>query len=148
VVDCADVEGRPPGARIVYRRIRRPLQAGERIGEGAGRLWAAAGRVPPTGLVLAGIVSVQVGAAIAKGLFDTLGPGGIVFLRIAFAALILLLLWRPKIGGYSPRSYLTATVFGLALAGMNFSIYLAFDRIPLGVAVTLEFVGPLAVAIV
>jgi len=104
--------------------------------------------VPPTGLVLAGVVSVQVGAAIAKGLFDTLGPGGIVFLRIAFAALLLLLLWRPRLSGYPRSSYLTAALFGLALAGMNFSIYLAFDRIPLGVAVTLEFVGPLSVAVV
>lgn len=124
------------------------MQAGERIGGGAGRLRAAAGRVPPTGLVLAGVVSVQVGAAIAKGLFDTLGPGGIVFLRIAFAALLLLLIWRPNLRGYAPQSYLTAALFGLALAGMNYSIYLAFERIPLGVAVTLEFVGPLTVAVV
>src|SRR5215212_8011825 len=71
---------------------------------------------PPTALVLFSIVSVQLGAAVAKSLFDSLGPGGTVFL-------------------------------GLALAGMNFSIYLAFVRIPLGVAVTLEFVGPLGVAV-
>jgi len=93
------------------------------------------------------IVSVQLGAAIAKGLFDSLGPGGTVFLRISFAALVLLLLVRPKLGGYDRAGYLVATLFGLTLAGMNLSLYMAIDRIPLGVAVTLEFIGPLGVAV-
>src|SRR5215207_8577592 len=102
---------------------------------------------PPTALVLFSIVSVQLGAAVAKSLFDSLGPGCTVFLRIAFAALVLFLLVRPKLGGHDWVGYLVAGLFGLALAGMNFSIYLAFDRIPLGVAVTLEFIGPLGVAV-
>src|SRR5215211_1443554 len=89
---------------------------------------------PPTALVLFPIVSVQLGAAVAKSLFDSLGPGGTVFLRIAFAALVLFLLVRPKLGGHDRAGYLVAGLFGLVLAGMNFSIYLAFDRIPLGVA--------------
>ncbi len=93
------------------------------------------------------IISVQLGAAVAKSLFDSLGPGGTVFLRIAFAALVLFLLVRPTLGGHDRAGYLVAGLFGLALAGMNFSIYLAFDRIPMGVAVTLEFVGPLGVAV-
>src|SRR5215203_4201429 len=101
---------------------------------------------PPTALVIFPIISVQLGAAVAKSLFDSLGPGGTVFLRIAFAALVLFLLVRPKLGGHDRAGYLLAGLFGLTLAGMNFSIYLAFDRIPLGVAVTLEFVGPLGVA--
>jgi inner membrane transporter RhtA len=103
--------------------------------------------VPPTALVMLSIVSVQLGAAIAKTLFDSLGPGGTVFMRIAFAALVLLVLVRPKLGGHDRNAYLVAGLFGLALALMNFSIYLAIDRIPLGVAVTLEFVGPLGVAV-
>jgi inner membrane transporter RhtA len=103
--------------------------------------------VPPTALVLCSIISVQLGAAVAKSLFDSLGPGGTVFLRIAFAALVLFLLVRPKLGGHDRAGYLVAGLFGLTLAGMNFLIYLAFDRIPLGVAVTLEFVGPLGVAV-
>jgi inner membrane transporter RhtA len=103
--------------------------------------------VPPTALVMLSIVSAQIGAAIAKTLFDSLGPGGTVFLRIAFASLVLLVLVRPKLGGYDRNAYLVVGLFGLALAGMNFSIYLAIDRIPLGVAVTLEFVGPLGVAV-
>jgi inner membrane transporter RhtA len=93
------------------------------------------------------IVSVQIGAAIAKSLFDSLGPGGTVFVRIAFATLVLLVLVRPKLGGHERNAYLVAGLFGLALALMNLSIYLAIDRIPLGVAVTLEFVGPLGVAV-
>ena len=93
------------------------------------------------------IVSVQIGASIAKSLFDSLGPGGTVFLRITFAALVLLLLVRPNLRGHDRSGYLVATVFGLALAGMNLSLYLAIDRIPLGVAVTLEFIGPLGVAV-
>lgn len=103
--------------------------------------------LPPTALVLLSVGSVQFGAAIAKGLFDSLGPGGTVLLRISLAALVLLLLWRPKLGGYGPREYGLAVAFGLVLAGMNLSLYLAIDRIPLGVAVTLEFVGPLGVAV-
>jgi inner membrane transporter RhtA len=103
--------------------------------------------VPPTALVMLSIVSVQLGATIAKTLFDSLGPGGTVFLRIAFASLVLLVLVRPKLGGHDRNAYVVAGLFGLALAGMNFSIYLAMDRIPLGVAVTLEFVGPLGVAV-
>jgi inner membrane transporter RhtA len=114
----------------------------------ASRLSDRSRGVPPTALVLFGIVSAQLGAAVAKSLFDSLGPGGTVFLRIAFAALVLLVLVRPKLGGHDRAGYLVAGLFGLALAGMNFSIYLAFDRIPLGVAVTLEFVGPLGVAVV
>jgi inner membrane transporter RhtA len=102
---------------------------------------------PPTALVLLSIISVQLGAAIAKSLFDSLGPGGTVFLRIAFAALVLSVLVRPKLGGHDRAGYLVAGLFGLVLAGMNFSFYLAIDRIPLGVAVTLEFVGPLGVAV-
>jgi inner membrane transporter RhtA len=113
----------------------------------AARLSGRSRGVPPTALVMLSIFSVQLGAAIAKTLFDSLGPGGTVFLRIAFASLVLLVLVRPKLGGHDRNAYVVAGLFGLALAGMNFSIYLAIDRIPLGVAVTLEFVGPLGVAV-
>jgi inner membrane transporter RhtA len=115
--------------------------------QSSGQLRGLAEAVPPTGLVLLSIFSVQVGAAIAKGLFDQLGPAGTVFLRVGFAALVLLLLWRPPLGGHARGGYLVAVLFGLALAAMNFSLYQALDRIPLGVAVALEFVGPLGVAV-
>lgn len=104
-------------------------------------------RVPPTALVLLSIFSVQLGAAIAKGLFDSLGPTGTVFVRIGFAALALLVVWRPRLLGHGRRAYLVAALFGFVLAAMNLSIYLSFQRIPLGVAVTLEFLGPLSVAV-
>jgi inner membrane transporter RhtA len=68
-------------------------------------------------------------------------------MRVAFAAVILFAVWRPVIRGYSARQYALATVFGLALAAMNLAFYSALARIPLGVAVTLEFSGPLAVAV-
>lgn len=94
-------------------------------------------------LVSGAIVSVQLGAAIATELFDELGPVGTVMLRLAFAALVLAALWRPSLRSLGARDVL---LFGIALAGMNTSFYLALDRIPLGIAVTLEFVGPLGVA--
>lgn len=97
--------------------------------------------------MLGGIVSVQVGAAYATTLFTEVGPGGAVLLRIGFAALLLLAIWRPALGGASGLSR-DVVAFGLVLAGMNLSFYAALDRIPLGIAVTLEFVGPLTVAIV
>lgn len=110
-------------------------------------LTRAAGSVPPTGLVLLGIGTVQLGAAIAKSLFHDLGPTGTVFLRVGFAALVLLLLWRPRLRGYTPANYFVTILFGLVLGGMNLSFYSALERIPLGITVTLEFVGPLGVAV-
>ena len=114
---------------------------------GLGRVRGAAATVPPTGLVLFGIGTVQFGAAIAKGLFDELDPSGTVLLRVGFAALVLLLLWRPPLRGHTSGGYLVAGLFGLVLAAMNFTLYQALDRIPLGITVTLEFVGPLGVAV-
>jgi inner membrane transporter RhtA len=100
-----------------------------------------------TALVLGGIVSVQVGAAFATTLFDELGPGGTVFLRIAFAAVLLLVIWRPPLRLGAGVARRDVVLLGLVLAGMNLSFYVALDRIPLGIAVTLEFIGPLGVAI-
>jgi inner membrane transporter RhtA len=122
-------------------------KGGPSTARGFGRLQDAAVAFPPTGLVLLSIGSVQLGAAIAKGLFDELGPTGTVLLRLGFAALVLLALWRPSVRGFARGDYLVAVLFGLVLGAMNLSLYLALDRIPLGVAVTLEFVGPLGVAV-
>jgi len=90
---------------------------------------------------------VQFGATIAKSIFDEVGSGGAVFLRVATAALVLAALWRPRVSGLSRQQLWLVLLFGLSLAGMNYSIYAAIDRIPLGVAVTFEFVGPLGVAV-
>jgi len=105
-------------------------------------------RVPPTLLVLGAVSSVQVGAALAKTLFDELGAGGTVFLRVLFAALVLGLVWPPRLRGHGSRDLGLAVVYGMALAGMNLAFYSSIDRIPLGIAVTFEFVGPLSVAVV
>ena len=99
-------------------------------------------------LVLGAISSVQFGAALAKTLFDEIGAGGTVFVRVLFAALVLALIWRPRVAGLGRREGLLAVLFGLTLAGMNLAFYSALDRIPLGITVTLEFVGPLGVAVV
>jgi inner membrane transporter RhtA len=106
-----------------------------------------ADRIPPTVLVLGGVGSVQFGAAFAKTLFDEVGPAGTVFLRVVFAALILVIVWRPAIRGRSGADWRLIVAFGFALVAMNLSYYEALNRIPLGIAVTFEFVGPLGVAI-
>jgi inner membrane transporter RhtA len=90
---------------------------------------------------------VQFGSALAATLFDRLGPGGAVLLRLLSASIVLVALWRPRLRRRTRRELLLAGVFGVVLAGMNLSFYQALDRIPLGIAVTIEFVGPLAVAI-
>jgi inner membrane transporter RhtA len=105
------------------------------------------GGVPPTVLVLIGIGSVQFGSAIARSLFDEVGPGGTVMMRIVFAAVVLAVLWRPSPRGHDRTDLLLIGAFGLTLAAMNFSFYESIDRIPLGAAVTCEFVGPLGVAV-
>ena len=102
--------------------------------------------VSPVWLVLGGILSVQVGAAIAKGLFDIVDPTSMVWLRLASSAVVLSALARPTLRGRTKQDWQVAVVFGLTLAGMNWAIYQSFARIPLGLAVTIEFVGPLALA--
>ncbi len=104
-------------------------------------------RAPSSALVLGAIASVQFGSAVATTLFAQIGPGGAVWLRLLFGTVILLALWRPRIRGRTRRELLLAALFGLVLASMNFSFYSALHRIPLGIAVTLEFVGPLTVAL-
>jgi inner membrane transporter RhtA len=104
-------------------------------------------RVPPTVLVMAAVSSVQFGSALAKTLFDEVGPGGTVFLRLLLAALVLTLIWRPTVKDHGRRDLWLVFWFGLTLAGMNLAFYASLDRIPLGVAVTFEFVGPLGVAV-
>ena len=105
-------------------------------------------RIPAVWLVIAGIVSVQVGAAIAKGLFDLVPPTAMVWLRLITSALILLLVARPRLTGHSGRDWLIVLGFGVSLLVMNWAIYQSFARIPLGIAVTIEFLGPLTVAVI
>ena len=102
------------------------------------------GRATAVGLVVIAAVSPQIGAAFAVTLFDELGPAGTAFLRLAFAAAILLAIWRPRLTG----DLRLAAAFGVSLGLMNWSFYEAIARIPLGIAVTIEFAGPLLVAVI
>lgn len=105
-------------------------------------------RIPPVWLVVWGIISVQVGAAIAKDLFHLVPPTALVWLRLFTSAVILLIMARPRLPGHSRRDWLIVLGFGVSLMTMNWAIYQSFARIPLGVAVTIEFVGPLTLAVV
>lgn len=104
------------------------------------------GSVPPPALVLAGIVSVQVGAALARQLFAVTGPAGAVSLRLVFAGAVLLVAWRPSLR-IERRALPVVLGYAAVLALMNLSFYEAIARIPLGIAVTIEFLGPLTVAL-
>ena len=110
----------------------------------AGRTFAA---IPPPALILLGIVSVQVGSALAKHLFSTVGSLGTVALRLFFAAAVLMLWWRPSLR-MTRRTWTVVLGYGGILGLMNLCFFLALARIPLGIAVTIEFLGPLAVALV
>ncbi len=92
-------------------------------------------------------MSVQLGAGIAKDLFDEADPTTIVWVRLAVSALVLAVVARPAVRGRSREDWLVVLAFGATLGLMNWAIYQAFARIPLGIAVTIEFVGPLTLAV-
>jgi len=119
----------------------------EAVAPERGRGIAALEPVPPVLLVIAGATSIQFGAALGATLFDEIGPGGASLLRLSFAAVVLVALWRPRPRAYDRRALRLVGAFGLALGLMNLSFYEALDRIPLGVAVTIEFIGPVGVAV-
>ncbi|MBE9179534.1 EamA family transporter [Oculatella sp. LEGE 06141] len=102
--------------------------------------------IPPTSLLFLAIGSTQLGSAIAKRLFEVMNPAGVALLRVGFAAIVLLLLWKPQKQDWQSH-WRSLVLFGLALSLMNLTFYLAVERIPLGIGVTIEFIGPLGVAI-
>ncbi|WP_328481243.1 EamA family transporter [Streptomyces sp. NBC_00377] len=106
------------------------------------------GALGPVGLVLAGGISVQFGGALAVTLMPRAGALGVVALRLLVAAVVLLVVCRPRLRGHSRTDWGTVVVFGVTLAAMNGLFYQALDRIPLGAAVTLEVLGPLALSVV
>ena len=107
----------------------------------SGALWA-------TGLVVAGELCMDAGAAIAVLVFPSVGPLGMVMLRLVFSALILLVLTRPRLRGHGRDDWLSVLGYGAVLATMNGLFYLALERLPLGVTVTIEVLGPLVLSIV
>ncbi|MEU3030093.1 EamA family transporter [Streptomyces incarnatus] len=106
------------------------------------------GSLGPVGLVLAGGVSVQFGGALAVALMPRAGALGVVTLRLVVSAVILLLFCRPRLRGHSRADWGTVIAFGIAVGSMNSLFYEAVARIPLGPAVTLEVLGPLALSVV
>ena len=104
--------------------------------------------IPPIPAVLFAIISVQSGAAIAKTLFPELGAAATASLRIGISALILLAVYRPNLSKINASQWKVVIPYGLSLGAMNLIFYFAIERIPIGLAVTLEFIGPLVVAVV
>ena len=103
--------------------------------------------IPPIPAVLLSIISVQCGAAIAKGLFPEIGAAATASLRIGLSAIILLVAFRPNLSKLNAKQWKYVTLYGLSLGAMNMIFYMAIERIPIGLGVTLEFVGPLVLAI-
>lgn len=102
--------------------------------------------VPLLTLIIA-IFSIQFGASVAKGLFPLVGAFGATALRLSMASLILLVIWRPWRFRLSKKSYFAIAIYGASLGLMNFLFYLSLERIPLGIAVALEFTGPLGISL-
>jgi inner membrane transporter RhtA len=98
-------------------------------------------------LVIAAATSVQAGAAVAKSLFPELGPPGVVFLRLLFGSIALWVIARPQLRERPWRELRLVLALGVVLVSMNVSFYESIARLPLGIAVTVEFLGPLAVAV-
>lgn len=104
-------------------------------------------RVPAPLLALTAMLSVQIGAAVAKTRFEDVGSVGAATLRLVIAAVVLALVVRPRVRHWTRAQWLAAVLLGLALGGMNLFIYVAFATIPIGVAVTIEFLGPLTLSL-
>lgn len=121
-----------------------PAAPGSKPAEGG--FARAASAVPPPALLLVSIVSIQLGAAIAVDLFPVIGPVGTAFLRLAFSAVLLIAATRHTIAWSARRHAGALLLYGTILGVMNLSFYGAIARIPLGIAVAIEFVGPLGLA--
>jgi inner membrane transporter RhtA len=108
----------------------------------------SASAVPAPLLVVVAILSVQTGSAIARTLFDDVGAPGVTLLRLGIASVILLLVLRPPLRTWPAASMRAAAVLGVVMACMNLTFYLSLRTVPLGVAVTVEFIGPLTLSLV
>ena len=97
--------------------------------------------------MVAAAISQEVGAAFAVGLFAALGPVGAVFVRFLVAGVVLCLAVRPEVRGLAGRAWTSAVALATALVVMNVCFYVSLTRIPLGVAVTVEALGPLALSV-
>ncbi|MCG8295514.1 threonine/homoserine exporter RhtA [Pseudomonas entomophila] len=101
----------------------------------------------PIGLLLIAMASIQSGASLAKSMFPIVGAQGTTALRLIFASIIMLLLLRPWRARLDTSTLRSVIIYGMALGGMNFLFYMSLRTVPLGIAVALEFTGPLTVAL-
>ncbi len=124
-----------------------PVEPRPGLRRGEARIGALLGRVPPAGLILLSIVSVQLGSAFATVLFADLGPGGTTLATTGFATLMLALMSRPRLDRRLRRHAGLIVLFGIALVAMLLPFFLALQTIPLGIASTVAFLGPLALAV-
>jgi inner membrane transporter RhtA len=106
------------------------------------------GRPGAVALVIGGLACQEVGASLAVLLFPATGPLGMVMLRLVFSAILLLVVARPSLRGRSAAAWRSVVLFGVVLACMNAFFYLALERLPLGVTVTIEVLGPLTLSVV
>ena len=106
------------------------------------------GPIGASALVVVGLIAQDVGAAISIMVFPEVGAAGMTALRLVFSAAILLVIARPRLRGRSRRDWMTVVLFAAALAAMNLSFYEAISRIPLGIAVTIEVLGPLLLSVI
>lgn len=104
-------------------------------------------RVPAPVLVLSAIASVQVGSAVAHDLFSELGTSGVLFLRLSISAVVLLAVVRPRVRSWSRSTLAAVLVMGVVVAALNQTFYLAIAHLPLGIVVTIEFLGPLLLSV-
>src|SRR5260221_4477379 len=145
----------PPGLRSERRATREGGASEGGVGRRVGPRRRAGNTVPPSALVLTGILSVQVGAGLAARMFSQVTPAQMTGLRLWSSALLVAALGgrelarslRDLVRERAWRDAAVAVAFGVTLGIMNYSIYQSFARIPLGIAVTIEFLGPLAVAV-
>src|SRR5215475_4125044 len=107
----------------------------------------ALGRLPPTALLLLALVSVQASSALATFLFSSIGPAGTAFLSAGFAGAVLTLISPPRIGALGREALVVVVLFGLADTGIVLPFFLALERIPLGIASAIAFLGPLGLAV-
>ncbi|MEU2070217.1 EamA family transporter [Streptomyces anulatus] len=146
--DQRSAASEPAAAAVAVPEAVTALEGDAGAGAPAGRTGADhRAALTPIVLVVAGGLSVQFGSAVAALLMPKAGALGVVTLRLAAAALILLVICRPKLRGHSRADWGTVLAFGVAMGGMNTLFYQALDRIPLGIAVTLEVLGPLALSV-
>ncbi|WP_377270214.1 DMT family transporter [Peterkaempfera sp. SMS 1(5)a] len=150
------VKGEPAGERGGWRReTARPADPGTAAGPAhppPGRwtttLLRRLDSIPAPLFLLVGMGTVQTGIALSTPLFGPLGVAGTTFLRLLIASAVLLTATRPRLRGRSPRDLVSAVLLGAASAGMTLLFAGAVDRLPMGTAATIEFLGPLAVALV